>query len=503
MAQPQSLLVRLLDTPNLPNIVPQLPAEVLHGIIQHCGLEDCAEFVALATPAQLARVLDADVWSAGAPGVDETFDAARFGLWLEVLMEAGVAVAIEKVAGLDIDLIVTGFSRHAWVFDQAVVAQHITLEGELAGGYALDRGRVAEVGGYVLEAKLESSWDAITQLLVELESAKPDVFHRVMLGCIDLSSPPAEESGFDDLLDDDEQHMFDVAADRETRREELGYLVPAQARSFLQSARKLRLEGDPPPPSPIARAYFRAMAPTPVAPRESSGGALPESSAESASTIDAGAISEVVELLREAGVLAAEPRALLTAGDGDRARFAWIDAYVESHEECAAELAYLANALIAGCSIQDRPFTVREAAEAVKAVCNLGLESWPAQWPDGDLVTAFQVGWSILHRDVCVHSATRLIEITTRIDTTRDIQLRLSGLRRALRNELREGTPWQARGALDVILMLDGPSWAVLGGLLGECPVTVHPTGFAFIARHSEIEAVHALLESLPSVLTG
>ena len=153
MAQPQSLLVRLLDTPNLPNIVPQLPAELLHGIIQHCGLEDCAEFVALATPAQLSRVLDADVWSAAAPGVDEEFNADRFGLWLEVLMQAGVTVAIDKLAGLDIDLVITGFSRHAAVFDQAVVCQHITLEGELAGGYALDRGRVAEVGGYVTGSK--------------------------------------------------------------------------------------------------------------------------------------------------------------------------------------------------------------------------------------------------------------------------------------------------------------------------------------------------------------
>src|SRR5207237_1003836 len=160
--------------------------------------------------------------------------------------------------------------------------------------------RIAEIGGFVLEAKRTSAWDAITELLGALESADPGLFQRVMYGCLDLSSPPPEESGFDVWLDDDEQHMFDAAADREARRDEVGYLAPAQARAFLFAARQLRLDGDPPPPSPIAHAYFRAMAPAPAAsgppapglpaPLESSGGALPESSSEFTANGDADAI---------------------------------------------------------------------------------------------------------------------------------------------------------------------------------------------------------------------
>jgi len=38
------------------------------------------------------------------------------------------------------------------------------------------------------------------------------------------------------------------------------------------------------------------------------------------------------------------------------------------------ELAYLANTIVAGCSIQARPFTRRGVGRAV-AVCNLGLEN--------------------------------------------------------------------------------------------------------------------------------
>ena len=38
------------------------------------------------------------------------------------------------------------------------------------------------------------------------------------------------------------------------------------------------------------------------------------------------------------------------------------------------ELAFLANTLMAGCSVQSRPFTPQEASDAAVAICNLGLE---------------------------------------------------------------------------------------------------------------------------------
>src|SRR3954468_18512872 len=122
MAKSESLLVRLLNTPDLATIVPQLQPEVLHRVIQTCGLEDCAEFVALATPQQLTRILDVDIWQAPVPGADEAFDADRFGVWIAVLMDSGAAVAAEKLVALDIELVVTGLARHASVFDHAAVS---------------------------------------------------------------------------------------------------------------------------------------------------------------------------------------------------------------------------------------------------------------------------------------------------------------------------------------------------------------------------------------------
>lgn len=180
----------------------------------------------------------------------------------------------------------------------------------------------------------------------------------------------------------------------------------------------------------------------------------------------------------------------------------------------AEELAYLANILVAGCSIQARAFTAQEASDAAAAICNLGLENWPHHWPCRDLMTAFQVGWTVLHRDVCMFTAERLLDVADIRCADRDIQLRLNGLRRELTQHVGDRAPWRARNALDVIVMLDAPSWAALLALIDECPVmhaavgasqrrcrAINAADFEFITQNSQIAAVHEFLESLPSAL--
>ena len=519
MAKSQPLLARLLNTPDLAKIVPHLQPEVLHRVIQMCGLEDCAEFVALATPEQISRVLDLDLWRVRTQGGDEQLDADRFGMWLEVLMQSGAAAAAQKLSGLDIELVIAGFARHSAVFDYAAVSSFTTLDGELAPSRELTGGLQREIGGYVIEARRTAAWDAIVDLLVFLDSDHPEYFHRLMRGCVRLSNGAREPDGFHDLLQDVEQDMFDLAAEREVRREQQGYVTPAQARAFLQAGRQLRLDVNPPPRSPVARAYFRAIEPMRQAEGDAlrgSVGALCGSSLDDALEIEPDAIAAVVDVLCEAGILAAPPRGLLEGADRYAARLAWIRAYVQSRATSAEELAYLANTLIAGCSIQARAFTPQEASDAAAAICNLGLENWPRHWTDQDLITAFQVGWTVLHRDVCLFTAERLIDVVADIDCTdRDIQLRLNGLRRELTQHVRDRAPWRARNALDVIVMLDAPSWAALCALIDECPVmhaavrasqrrrrAIDPADFEFIADNSQVAAVREFLASLPSTLT-
>src|SRR4029453_3517203 len=85
------------------------------------------------------------------------------------------------------------------------------------------------------------------------------------------------------------------------------------------------------------------------------------------------------------------------------------------------ELAFPANALVAGCSVKGRAFPRREAMDAAAAACNLGLDCWPYQWlasSKHNLVTVFQVGWTILHRDVSMVAAGQLLHALDNIKSS-------------------------------------------------------------------------------------
>lgn len=567
------LLDRILDTPHLARAVPRLRPELFHRVIRSCGLEDCAELVALATPDQLARVFDLDLWRTGRPGLDEQFDADRFGLWLEVLVESSASVAAGKIAEMNTDLVVAGLAQHVRVFDPASFMPSMTIDGEeMAAARPGDDGLRCEVGGYVVTARRIGSWDAILAVLIALDAEYPDYFHRVMRGCRALSNSRPEVDGLHDLLTYPEQVMFDVALDRERRREKQGFATPGQARAFLQTARLLRLEHETPPSSsPVARAYFRAVASATASDSEAgSTGALsksgtaerdaPPASADPAaqssladltappSVADpAAAVSALVEILIEAGVVRPQPRVLLQRSQGHTPRLARLEAQLQvayDRDQAAyamrnEELAYLANAIMSGCSMQARSFTPEEASDAAAAACNLGLENWPPHWlpapapgdffveadasvPDDflvghDLVSVFQVGWAVLHTNVGMYAAERLIEILTHLRCDdREIQAGLDDLRVNMTKHWQEGAPWRARDALDVIAILDMPAWATLLGLIDECPVvhaaivasqgtrvrSVGASAFEFISANSQIASVRDFMQSLPETLS-
>src|SRR5262247_2656523 len=224
----RGLLDRILNTPSIEHVIPRLRPDLLHRVIQTCGLEDCGEIVALATPEQLARVFDLDLWRAPKAGLDEQFDADRFGVWLEVLLESGAAAAAQKLAGIDVDLVIAGLAQHALVYDRAAVTPYETTDGELIDtNRHVDIGLASDVGGYLLVAKRADSWEAIVEVLTSLDAGHPDYFHQVMRGCRALSNSGREVDGLDDLLPEGDQVMFDLAVDRERRREKQGYATPA------------------------------------------------------------------------------------------------------------------------------------------------------------------------------------------------------------------------------------------------------------------------------------
>ena len=267
-AEPQGLLDRILSTPYLANVVPRLQPELIHRVIQRCGLEDCSEFVALATPEQLERVFDLDLWRAARPGRDEQFDADRFGVWLEVLAEAGADVAARKIAEMDAGIVTAGFAQHLRVYDRAAVSRYTTTDGlEIAEAVNRKDGLTCEVGGYIAVAQAHRlvgsdrrRADGARQRSSPLLRARDEWMPRALelRGLRSTGCTTSSTAG--------DQAMFDVASDREQRRETRGYVAPTQARAFLEASRRLRLRLDTTPPvDPIARAHLRTVDP-PAAP---------------------------------------------------------------------------------------------------------------------------------------------------------------------------------------------------------------------------------------------
>jgi len=549
-------LARLLDTPFLARVVPHLAPETLHQLIQYRGLEACGELVTSATPAQLTSLLDLDLWRRAQPGRDEQFDVDRFGDWLEVLVDTGDSAAARTVAALDTHLVIVGLCRYLRVFDPGTFEPTASSDDE-----PMDRNEMmnsetsgdvleCEVGGYLVRARRADAWDAIVALLVALDAEQNHYFHAVMQGCRRLSHSRPEIDGLDDLLRAPEQHLHDAAIERERRRSRHGYATPADARAFLQMARQPRAASAPTNPiatNPIATAYFRAA--------EEEADTSPHHDATDVSARGGDDIPEsidaVIELLVEAGVMPERPRALLEAADEDprAARLPLLTRlleFVRHHDDTAyltrsRELAFLANTLLAGSSVQSRPFTPREASDAAACICNLGLECWPAAWPgatapgassprgldtavppnaflvDHHLVTAFEVGWSVLYQDVSLFVADQLVSTLAdlhRVDA--DTRRGLRAFRRTLVKQREAGTPWLARDAADVLAMLDMTAWISVLGLLDECPIlpaaltanlerrttSVSPTAFEFISTAAQIGDVRLFMRALPDLLS-
>jgi hypothetical protein len=543
-------LARLLDTAFFARIVPHLAPETLHQLIQHRGLEASGELVTSATPAQLTSLLDLDLWRHPLPGRNEQFDVDRFGEWLEVLVDTGDSVAARTVAALETHLVIEGLSRYLRPFDPGTFEPTESSDDELPDRNEMMSSETSsdvlecEVGGYLVRARRTDAWDAIVTLLVALEAEHNHYFHAVMQGIRRLSNSRPEVDGLDGLLMAPEQHLHDVAIERDRRQSRLGYATPADARGFLQMARQ-------PQPTTQARhalaaAYFRAAdeeadttpeqttAEVPEVARYHDAAHVPERSDDDLPT----SVGAVIELLAEAGVMPARPRALLEAADEDprAAQLPLLKRLMEfvlQHDETvyftrSRELGFLANTLLAGSSVQSRPFSPQEASDAAASICNLGLECWPARSPgasppdaflvDHDLVAAFEVGWSVLYQDVSLFVADQLASTLAGLHCAdADIRGSLLALRRTLKAQRKAGTPWLARDAAEVLAMLDMTAWIGVLGLLDECPIlpaaltavlerrttSVSPTAFEFISTTAQIGDVRLFMKTLPGVLAG
>ena len=364
LIQPTSrtLLTRILDEPDLPARVQELPPAALGALIDHIGLEDAGEIVALATTEQLAHVFDEDLWKNERPGEEERFDAERFVVWLGILLEAGEQHAAKRLSELPEDLVTLALHRHVLVLDVDALAAEMEDAGEDAEDTdkALTSCLYEELDGYQIVSRRHEGWDTVLTAILALDRDHHAFLVRVLDRCVAMTTEYIESNGgLYEVLTSDEMLEGDVAGDREDRRAETGHVPPTDAAAFLKLA-KAGADVAPTEHDPITRAYFRRLVKTTTATRKASGArpaAMLDAPSATFARLPAGPV---------AGPAPAEPlliRAMRQLAEDDPARF----------DERTEELAYLVNVLVAGCSFRGRRLRPVEAAAAVIATCSEGL----------------------------------------------------------------------------------------------------------------------------------
>lgn len=379
----RTLMGRLLDTPGLVQTLQALPGPRFAALVQSVGLEDAGELIAMATTEQLVSAFDEDLFRNQKPGERETFDPERFVTWLEVLLEAGEAVAARRIAQLSPDFVVAALSSLVLVLDHDALLSAMS-EGGRAARYAdkaLESSLSEEIDGYLLVARRAEGWDAALGLILALDQEHRPLLERLLDRCADLCRGYIDDlHALHDVLSAEDSLAEDIEAQREERRSGRGYVEPRAARSFLTLCQQpLGSAILATPRDPISAAYFRERRITtaPAAATE-----------ESAGTSRADELLTAL-LLQGAPPLETTARGLIGAGAAgnlpdEAAAATFLAALQTLHEESPAlagarmdELGYLANVLLAGAKGGEaeggrlRPVA---AAEAALATVALGAE---------------------------------------------------------------------------------------------------------------------------------
>jgi hypothetical protein len=363
----------VLEAPELAAQIQALPAPVLGKLIQHVGLEDAGELVALATTEQLARIFDEELWRSARPGEDERFDSERFVLWLEIMLEAGERAVAERLAELPQDLVTLAFQRHLLViaFDDLRAELESDDDDARAAEKAFENCLSEEIDEYQLIWRGGDGFDHVLAALLALDRDHHSLCVDLLERCARMSQEYiADNGGLCDVLSSEEMLETDNAAERETRRAERGYVSPSAAAAFLRLARSAVTKSIPyTEHDPSTRAYFRELSPTPTR-------AAPAAEAPSPGR-------DLAQLLAASGIGQEEaPRPLLGSGKPSKEEPLVIVGLrelavlaPEKFAERSEELAYLSNVLVAAGLMNGDGQRLRpvEAVEYALVCVSLGL----------------------------------------------------------------------------------------------------------------------------------
>jgi hypothetical protein len=376
------LLMRILERPGLVAAVRELPGAVLGKLIDRIGLEDAGELVALASTEQLERVFDDDLWRAARAGGDETFRPERFALWLRVMFEAGEDALVRRLCELPQELVALAVHRLVLVVDIDVLEEQLRPGDEEAQALesALDNSAFEEWEEFRVIAREPDAWDDVWSALMALDRDHHDRLRAILEQCCEMTLEYISgQGGLFQVLTADEMLESDVAAARDDRRVAEGFISPADARAFLELARR----GGPDERDAITRAYFRGLQQGQPAPAASA----PPPNRDAADARDLAALLQEAEVIAppsqpiaalpamSGGTSATSDRTHLVAPLFEQAMKDLRDRDPSSFDARVREVGYLVNVWIAGAAHDGRRPRPTEAMEVVLKTCEAGMRA--------------------------------------------------------------------------------------------------------------------------------
>lgn len=527
---PRELIERIVHEPQLAASVQALTPRSLGKLIQHIGVEDSGELIALATTEQIEKIFDDDLWTVDRPGEEEQFDVDRFVIWLQVMLEVGERFTAEKLEELPEDLVVLALQRSILVVN--VDELQITIGDDEESNRtekALESSLYEEFDEHMVVARRHDGWDAILTVLLALDAHNPALRRRLLERCCALSEEYIEDNGsLYDVLTSEQMLEADLAGERDDRRSSEGFVAPAAAASFLNLARlhdpetAATMERDP-----ITQMYMRSQRRTTQSPSTKNEANANITAARTLETL-------IEKLSGEPNQTRDGPRLLLGGNSSDHVQHGntlfrrTLENIAErdpnAHGHRLDEIAFLCNVLISGCSISDRAFRPYEAVMATAATCNLGLE-WLAETSgttdDMPRVSAilqkdgadgaFRLGFSILHHRVARKTLTAILDRVRGPDAVHRLgEIEAFKICEAAAAARDINRPWQFRSTLwDLHELFDGATIEHLNSLLGEFPlIASHSShrihnpyqdawGSSFISTKKEVQDIARFLANI------
>jgi hypothetical protein len=361
---PSALLARLINAPDLVEQVRALPNPVFAAVVRRLGVEDAGELVAMATTEQLVAAFDEDLFVNDKAGGREQFSVTRFIAWLEVILEAGDEAAANRVTELSQDFVVHALSSIMLVFDVDSLAERLRSSDPAAeaADRALENTYAEQIDQYLLVSRVETGWDAAFALVVALDRMHRDILVQILDRCVAVASGYMDDlAALSDVLSSVESLADDIEGDRQARRARLGYVDPLDAKSFLALARVAPGEQSDPERDAISRDYIREIREVRDATDQPTAVPLALDRGESASLrqqlMNAGMDVQTAPLLSdEDSVDEAQPIvvALQSLANDSPTCF----------DERMRELAYLANVMLAGATLDGKRLRPADASNA-------------------------------------------------------------------------------------------------------------------------------------------